>query len=63
MEEGIDATLLARATGAALAVARTNLTRTASFADATAMVSEMGAKVVGSVLVDVEPKRRRRLPA
>lgn len=60
MEEGIDATLLARATRAAIAVARTNLTRTDAFADAAAMVSDIGAKVVGSVLVDVEPKRRRR---
>lgn len=60
MEEGIDATLLARATRAALAVARTNLTRTNAFAEATAMVADIGAKVVGSVLVDVEPVRRRR---
>jgi protein-tyrosine kinase len=60
MEEGIDATLLARATRAALAVARTNLTRTDAFAETTAMISDIGAKVVGSVLVDVEPVRRRR---
>jgi Mrp family chromosome partitioning ATPase len=60
MEEGIDATLLARATRAALAVARTNLTRTDAFAETTAMMADIGAKVVGSVLVDVEPVRRRR---
>ncbi|MCE2656923.1 MAG: polysaccharide biosynthesis tyrosine autokinase [Rubrivivax sp.] len=60
MEEGIDATLLARATRAALAVARTNLTRTEAFAETTAMIADIGAKVVGSVLVDVEPMRRRR---
>ena len=60
MEEGIDATLLARATRAALAVARTNLTKTDAFAEAAAMVNDIGARVVGSVLVDVEPVRRRR---
>ncbi len=60
MEEGIDATLLARATRAALAVARTNLTRADAFAETTSMVSDIGAKVVGSVLVDVEPARRPR---
>ncbi len=60
MEEGIDATLLARATRGAIAVARTNLTRTASFMEATALVSDIGARLVGSVLVDVEPKGRRR---
>jgi len=60
MEEGIDATLLARATRGAIAVARTNLTRTDAFAEAAAMVTDIGAKVVGSVLVDVEPARRQR---
>lgn len=60
MEEGIDATLLARATRAVLAVARTNLTRTDAFAETAAMMVDIGAKVVGSVLVDVEPVRRRR---
>jgi protein-tyrosine kinase len=60
MEEGIDATLLARATRAAIAVARTNLTKTDAFAEAAAMVHDIGARVVGSVLVDVEPARRRR---
>lgn len=60
MEEGIDATLLARATRGAIAVARTNLTRTDSFADVTAMVTEVGARVIGSVLVDVEAPRRKR---
>jgi protein-tyrosine kinase len=60
IEEGIDATLLARATRAAIVVGRINLTRTDAFADAAAMVTDVGAKVVGSVLVDVEPARRRR---
>jgi chain length determinant protein tyrosine kinase EpsG len=60
MEEGIDATLLARSTRAAIAVARTNLTRTDSFADTTAMVTDVGARVIGSVLVDVEPPKRKR---
>lgn len=60
MDEGIDATLLVRATRAALAVARTNLTRTDAFAETTSMLTDVGAKVVGSVLVDVEPTRRRR---
>jgi chain length determinant protein tyrosine kinase EpsG len=60
MEEGIDATLLSRATRAALVVARTHLTRTDAFSEAAAMVADIGAKVIGSVLVDVEPAPRRR---
>jgi protein-tyrosine kinase len=63
MEEGIDATLLARAARGAIAVARTNLTRTASFLEAAALVSDIGARLVGSVLVDVDPNRRRRARA
>lgn len=61
MEEGIDASLLARATRAAIAVARINQTRVDAFADATSMVSDVGAKVIGSVLVDVPLTRRRRV--
>lgn len=60
MEEGIDASLLARATRAAIAVARINQTRLDAFTDATAMVADVGAKVIGSVLVDVPAPRRRR---
>lgn len=60
MEEGIDASLLARATRAAIAVARINQTRLDAFADTAAMVADVGAKVLGSVLVDVPPPKRRR---
>lgn len=62
MELGIDAVLLARAAGAALAVARSNLTRTRAFNDAVNTLSDAGARVVGSVLVDVPPKKRVKTP-
>jgi Mrp family chromosome partitioning ATPase len=60
MEEGIDASLLARATRAAIAVARINQTRLDAFEDTASMVTDVGAKVIGSVLVDVPIPRRRR---
>lgn len=55
LEEGIDATLVARGAGAALAVARSNLTRTKAFNEVVNIVTDTGARVVGSVLVDVPP--------
>lgn len=55
LELGIDAALVARAAGAALAVARTNLTRTKAFNEAVDIVTDAGARVVGSVLVDIPP--------
>jgi protein-tyrosine kinase len=52
-ESGADAALLARAAGAALAVARTHLTRTASFHNVIGALADSGVFVVGSVLVDL----------
>jgi len=49
---GTDVTLLARFAGAALVVARNNMTRTAEFRELVDQMQEAGVKVVGSVLVD-----------
>jgi Mrp family chromosome partitioning ATPase len=57
IELGPDALLLARGAGAALMLARTNLTRTAQFDDALGAMSESNVFVVGSVLVDVAARR------
>jgi receptor protein-tyrosine kinase len=57
IEQGPDALLLARGAGAALMLARTNLTRTAQFDDAVAAMAESNVFVVGSVLVDVAARR------
>jgi len=59
-DEGIDATLLARDAGAALAVARTNLTKMRVFNDFCDVIRDTGAQVVGSVLVDIPPGRRSK---
>lgn len=61
-ELGVDTTLLARAAGAALMVARTNLTKMRMFNETVTLVTDTGAQVVGSVLVDVPPGRWRRKP-
>lgn len=53
MQTGADATLLGRFAGAALAVARTNHTRTGDFQQLVGTMQESGVNVVGSVLVDV----------
>ena len=50
---GTDAMMLARTAGAALVVARTNMTRMAEFNEAVGAMSGAGIDVVGSVLVDV----------
>jgi len=50
---GTDATMLARTAGAALIVARTNMTRMAEFNEAVSAMCGSGVDVVGSVLVDV----------
>ncbi len=55
LETGIDAALVARAAGAALVVARTNLTKKKLFNESISIVNDTGARVVGSVLVDVPP--------
>ena len=60
IEEGIDASLVARGAGAALVVARTNLTRTRDFNEVVNIVSDTGARVVGSVLIDVPLNKRRK---
>jgi protein-tyrosine kinase len=57
IELGPDALLLARGAGAALMLARTNLTRTAQFDDALGAMAESNVFVVGSVLVDVSARR------
>ena len=58
-ESGADATLLARVTGASLAIARTNLTRTAAFNTLVANLEDAGSHVVGSVLLDVLAAKKR----
>ncbi len=50
---GTDAMMLARAAGAVMMVARTNMTRMADFNEAVGAMSAAGLDVVGSVLVDV----------
>jgi receptor protein-tyrosine kinase len=60
LDEGIDATLVARGAGAAIVVARTNLTRTHAFNEVVNLVGDAGARVVGSVLIDVPPGRQMK---
>ena len=57
-ESGADAAMLARITGASLAIARTNLTRTSAFNDLVTSLENAGSHVVGSVLLDVAPARK-----
>jgi protein-tyrosine kinase len=57
MLSGTDGMMLARSAGAALVVARTNMTRTAEFNGVVGAMSGAGVDVVGSVLVDV-PERQ-----
>lgn len=52
-ETGPDCTMLARFTGAAIAVARTNMTRTSALTNLVESIADSGAQVVGSVLIDV----------
>ena len=54
---GTDALMLARAAGASLVIARTNLTRMADFNEAVDAMSASGVNVVGSVLVDVPARK------
>ncbi len=61
MTLGADVTLLARFAGAALIVARNNMTRTAEFRELADQMQEAGVKVVGSVLVDVPFKKPQKL--
>jgi len=61
MTLGADVTLLARFAGAALIVARNNMTRTSEFQELVDQMQEAGVKVVGSVLVDVPLKKPQKL--
>jgi protein-tyrosine kinase len=54
---GTDAMMLARAAGAALVVARTNVTRMAEFNEVMGAMGNAGVNVVGSVLIDVPPHK------
>lgn len=60
-ESGPDCTMLARFAGAALAVARTNVTRNSEFNELVEAVGDSGAQVVGSVLVDAPVARKGRV--
>ena len=60
MAAGTDATLLARFAGAAIAVARSNQTRTGEFRDMVGYLNGAGVDVVGSVLVDVPRQSGKR---
>ena len=66
-DSGADAAMLARSTGAVLAIARANLTRTAAFNHLLTDIENSGSHVVGSVLVDAAPASKgwaaRREPA
>jgi receptor protein-tyrosine kinase len=55
---GADAALLARATGAAMAMARNNVTRMNTFNGVVSSMTDAGVFVVGSVLIDVPPGQR-----
>jgi protein-tyrosine kinase len=57
-ESGADCALLARATGAALALARTHHTSADAFKSVVGSLTDAGVYVVGSVLVDVPTRRR-----
>jgi protein-tyrosine kinase len=55
---GTDALMLAKAAGAAVVVARTNMTRTAAFNEVVEAMDSAGIYVVGSVLVDVSARQK-----
>ncbi len=61
ISSGTDAMMLARTAGAALFVARTNMTRMAHFNEAVNAMSGGGINVVGSVLVDVPARKNASL--
>ena len=58
---GTDAFMVARSAGAALVVARSNMTRVANFGEAVDALSDSGINVVGSVLVDVPSRMNASL--
>jgi protein-tyrosine kinase len=55
---GADAALLARATGAVMAMARNNVTRMHIFQGVVDSLTDAGVFVVGSVLIDVPAGQR-----
>ncbi len=57
-ESGSDSALIARATGACLAIARTNVTRSSAYQRVVGSLSDNGVFLVGSVLIDVPLSRR-----
>lgn len=61
MSSGTDALMLARAAGASLVIARTNITRMSEFNEAVDAMSGSGINVVGSVLVDVPTRKNASL--
>jgi protein-tyrosine kinase len=62
MTLGADVTLLARFAGAALVVARNNMTRTAEFQELVDQMQDAGVTVVGSVLVDAPIQKKPKAP-
>lgn len=63
MSLGTDAMMLARASGASLMIARSNVTRMAEFNEAVEAMNSAGINVVGSVLVDVPTRNNASLVA
>lgn len=59
-DSGDDAMLMTRFAGAALAVARSHRTSARAFDNMLALLDDVGARTVGTVLVDVPLKRRRK---
>ncbi len=62
MTVGTDVTLLARFAGAALVVARNNMTRTNEYRELVEQMQDAGVAVVGSVLIDVPAKVKKPRP-
>lgn len=60
-EFGPDAQLLSRFAGAAIAVARTNMTRMNDFNQLVEDIQSTGTHMVGSILVDAPPRQRQSL--
>jgi len=58
-ETGPDAELLSRYAGAAIAVARTNLSRVGEFNQMIENMRQAGTQVIGSVLIDTPPNGQR----
>lgn len=61
-ESGVDAVLLSRATGAAMALARKHSTRAQDFDTVVGTLGDSGVHIVGSVLIEVPPGQRSGRP-